>query len=1070
MRLLAIAGEGLASLSEPFAIDFSAPPLAGAGLFLIAGPTGAGKSTLLDALSLALFDRFPRLDGARVDNELPAPGGDEPELAENPAAILTRGRGVARAEVRFVAIDGRVHVARWEVRRARGRPDARLQQSEVRLARVEADGTEAALGGRKRDTLAEIQRLLGLGFEQFMRTVVLAQGRFDAFLTAPEPDRGELLERIAGEEIFSALSRKVFELARARREAVARAADALDAAAALDDAARAALEQERAALVAGEATHRAVMEALRAGLAWWREEAKLATQASVAEEARDAAMRRRDALGEASAELALRRAALGLAPILREAANAEAASIARARASDEAGKALAEAQAKATLARAEEEKARAALAAAEATRARHEPEWEEATRLDVALVAGRAAARREAEDATCPAPEREAIAARLREGADPAHGKAEAARAAARLGEDARGLEAEIEAGPRPLDAHDAATLRAREQSLGLALGHAAELQRMARSAAEAREAARRAEAQAQEAEARAAGAATEATAVAGELSLARARLDAMAGMLAELDATLGDAAERLRATLADGRPCPVCGSPDHPLHDPGLSALRDRHGAAIEAARAEANALEARATGLREAAASDLATARSRRDSLADARGAEARARESWTRARAALLAHRAAEDALPAPLPEAPGTDAADAAHAALDAARRAVLDALEAQRLLAQRREARAAVAAAQRAWEALAALLDLARARDGLLDGAPTAGHRDGVRRAEEEARRRLDEARARQVAAIGTEAAARASHDKARQEAEAAAEARDAQAGARDEALSRAGIDARRAARFVAEGEAARDSLERRIGEAEDAAKHAEALLREARARLDAHRGAGRPARDAAALGAEVAASEQAHGAALKRVGEIGGRLDDDDRDRARRARLGTGLEEAREAAAAWDAVNDAIGSQNGARFRNFAQRYTFEQLVALANAQLASILPRYRLRAAAATGLSLHVLDRHMGDEARAPRSLSGGERFLLALALALGLSRLGAGRSVVETLFIDEGFGSLDPQSLDRAMQGLEALQGEGRAVGVITHVEAMKERIATQVLVEPQGGGRSRLRIVAG
>jgi exonuclease SbcC len=105
-----------------------------------------------------------------------------------------------------------------------------------------------------------------------------------------------------------------------------------------------------------------------------------------------------------------------------------------------------------------------------------------------------------------------------------------------------------------------------------------------------------------------------------------------------------------------------------------------------------------------------------------------------------------------------------------------------------------------------------------------------------------------------------------------------------------------------------------------------------------------------------------------------------------------------------------------------------------------------------------------------MGDEARAPRSLSGGERFLLALALALGLSKLGAGRSVVETLFIDEGFGSLDPQSLDRAMQGLEALQGEGRAVGVITHVEAMKERIATQVLVEPQGGGRSRLRIVAG
>ena len=81
MKLLSISGEGLASLCEPFIVDFTAPPLAGAGLFLISGPTGAGKSTLLDALSLALFDRFPRLDGARVDNDLPSPSGDGPELA-----------------------------------------------------------------------------------------------------------------------------------------------------------------------------------------------------------------------------------------------------------------------------------------------------------------------------------------------------------------------------------------------------------------------------------------------------------------------------------------------------------------------------------------------------------------------------------------------------------------------------------------------------------------------------------------------------------------------------------------------------------------------------------------------------------------------------------------------------------------------------------------------------------------------------------------------------------------------------------------------------------------------------
>jgi exonuclease SbcC len=1070
MKLLSISGEGLASLSEPFAIDFAAPPLAGAGLFLISGPTGAGKSTLLDALSLALFDRFPRLDGARVDNELPAPGDDEPELADSPAAILTRGRGVARAEVRFVAIDGRVHVARWEVRRARGRADARLQQSELRLARIEDDGGEAALGGRKRETLAEIQRLLGLGFEQFMRTVVLAQGRFDAFLTAPETERGELLERIAGEEVFSALSRKVFEIARERREAVARASEALDAVASLDDATRAALEDERATLAAGEQARRAGIEALRAQLAWWGEEGRRAAQAEAAEAASAAALSGRDALGDARGELALRRAALGLAPILRGAAHAESEAAARTRACDESGTDLAGAESKAAAARAGEAKARAAFAAAEAERARHEPEWDKATALDARLAADDATARREAADAACPAPERKAIAALLRDGVDPARREDEAARARARLGEDARALDAEIEAGPRALDARDASALHAREKALGEALGHAAELVRMAQAAADARAAATRAEAQAGEADARAAGATKEAEALAGEQAVVRARLDAVADMLAELDATLGDAAERLRATLVDGRPCPVCGAPDHPLHDPGLAGLRDRHRAAIEAARAEAGALEARATRLREAAASEASTARSRREARDEARAAEARAREAWTRARAAILAHPEAREPLPAPLTKAPGIDAATAAHAALDLARRAAQAALEAQRLATQRREARAGIAAALRAWDALAALATSARARAGLLGGVGTAMHRDAVRAALDAARRGLDEALAEQATAIGAEAAARARHEKARLEAAAAADARDAQARTRDAALARAGLDAGRALRFVEEGEVARDAIERRIRAAEDEATRAEARLQEARGLLDAHRAAGRPARDAAATGDDLAASEQALGAAQKRIGEIGARLGGDDDARARRAALARALDEARAAAETWEAVNRAIGSQNGARFRSFAQRYTFEALVALANEQLASILPRYRLRAAAATGLSLHVLDRHMGDEARAPRSLSGGERFLLALALALGLSKLGAGRSVVETLFIDEGFGSLDPQSLDRAMQGLEALQGEGRAVGVITHVEAIKERIATQVLVEPQGGGRSRLRIVAG
>jgi exonuclease SbcC len=134
-----------------------------------------------------------------------------------------------------------------------------------------------------------------------------------------------------------------------------------------------------------------------------------------------------------------------------------------------------------------------------------------------------------------------------------------------------------------------------------------------------------------------------------------------------------------------------------------------------------------------------------------------------------------------------------------------------------------------------------------------------------------------------------------------------------------------------------------------------------------------------------------------------------------------------------------------------------------EQLVGLANRQLEALGPRYALRRSDVADLALEVVDREMGDDVRTPRSLSGGERFLVSLALALGLAGLEGRQSFVDTLFIDEGFGSLDRDTLDMAIGALEALHGHGRKVGVITHVPAMIERVAVQVRVVKRGGGRS-------
>jgi DNA repair protein SbcC/Rad50 len=168
--------------------------------------------------------------------------------------------------------------------------------------------------------------------------------------------------------------------------------------------------------------------------------------------------------------------------------------------------------------------------------------------------------------------------------------------------------------------------------------------------------------------------------------------------------------------------------------------------------------------------------------------------------------------------------------------------------------------------------------------------------------------------------------------------------------------------------------------------------------------------------------------------------------------------------------AVWQAVDTAIGSATGDRFRRFVQGITLDHLLALANDHLASLSPRYRLSRGTAFDLAINIVDRDMGDEIRTTRSLSGGERFLVSLALALALSGLEGRGTFVDTLFIDEGFGSLDAETLDVAVDALETLQGHGRRVGVVTHVAAMVERIPVQVKVEKRGSGRSVVEVCAG
>ena len=240
-----------------------------------------------------------------------------------------------------------------------------------------------------------------------------------------------------------------------------------------------------------------------------------------------------------------------------------------------------------------------------------------------------------------------------------------------------------------------------------------------------------------------------------------------------------------------------------------------------------------------------------------------------------------------------------------------------------------------------------------------------------------------------------------------------------------------------------------------------------AVRLEERTRARRTHGEARPTLDATEATETLAATEAAVASADERWSAARTALSTDDDARAAQARIVDELANHDALAAPWTALAATIGSANGQTFRRFAQSLTFELLLAQSNHHLKRLHPRYRLARIDGTDLDMLLIDRDLGDEPRTIQSLSGGEGFLVSLALALGLSSLASQDLRIQSLFIDEGFGTLDARSLDTALSVLDSLQAEGRQVGVISHVGGLAERIGVQVAVCPLGGGRSEVRV---
>ncbi|OEZ81347.1 nuclease SbcCD subunit C [Janthinobacterium sp. HH104] len=301
MKILKISGKNLASLAGEFEVDFQQEPLASSGLFAISGPTGAGKSTLLDALCLALYDATPRLLKVLGRGSALPDVGKETVNAQDTRTLLRRGTPDGYAQVDFVGNDGASYRARWSVRRSRTKAEGALQATAMSLHQLPA---LQPIGGTKTEVKEEIEKRIGLSFDQFTRAVLLAQNEFSTFLKTEDNERGELLETLTGSSIYTDISMRAFERAKKEKQVLERLGEKLADQRPLSPEERA--DTETLCSAADTALHtidlrKAVLELQQR---WHQETHKLQTQVAAAQEALDGADAERAAAEARRAALA----------------------------------------------------------------------------------------------------------------------------------------------------------------------------------------------------------------------------------------------------------------------------------------------------------------------------------------------------------------------------------------------------------------------------------------------------------------------------------------------------------------------------------------------------------------------------------------------------------------------------------------------------------------------------------------------------------------------------------------------------------------------------------------------
>ena len=1124
MKILAVRGENISSLQAFFEVDFTREPLASVGLFAISGPTGAGKSTLLDSICLALYHTTPRLISAPT-RDVSVPDGEEKNISvSDPRNLLRRGAVHGWAEVDFVGIDRQLYRARWSVKRANSSPKGRIQNVQTELRHLPE---KTLIADSVRDVSSAIVRSVGLTFVEFTRSVMLAQNEFTSFLKASDNDRAAILEKLTGIDIFTKIGIHVFRARGKYEEELSARKRGLEHLQLLSDEQKNELHQRLQEVSVAIRAQRVLRDDLRSMSQLSASVTSLSEVAEKLNSDLKAGQEKEELLSrELSSVVAslneAERKKVDAEPLLAEARHLDAQQKSLAQQISNIENPLREQegvlkslqlaldtdvnQLKAT------EKTVFELEAWTMEHLRIKPWAEEWSALDDCFARGEQLLVEEKK-----ALEASALSSKT---------LAELAQTIRQTIESLQRAQSNRDFNAHRMDE---ISLRVDSENVGKHIDGLAELEmrklrgekwleihalandakvsirEVSENTIRVQDSIKLLQARVNEFE--------------SQEKTIRIELDVTERNKEKVERSVSESVAALRECLVPGEACPVCGSSEHPFAVESASEPLQR---LLLECQAESEQLNERLRHVFEQlkhGSAQLAVQQAHVENF-DQRLAELKERES-------KLSASCAEFGFSWPLDGARADkvrEETDALSQQIKASQEKIKTSQNAQtelqklqketaeqdfllqkiKLELAQLESRLAVigerienenAQIRRCQEAL----EIVCCR---LDTA--AGHgnwRDAWRQAPQRVReimqrdvsswlsqiRELESSRSlilalqpqlrasEKIIAAKKDELASQLLQKQNLESELTSVSERCLTllnglsvtqfmNTLDEEISVRNRSQREALQRVQKNALDLVAVAARLEGVTQQFNGNKSELEKLHVSVSQQMRALEPGWKTAPAHEWLSAVSSALEGDLARELSIQGQLQADMHNRDKCAALMHEIAEYEALFQRWNRLSELVGCATGAKFRKEAHRLTLEVLLAHANHHLESFARRYQLRVPAeGQGILLEDLD--TGGELRSVYSLSGGESFLVSLALAMGLASLSSEQVPVESLFIDEGFGSLDSDSLKVAIEALDALQSQGRKVGVISHVPDMAERIGIQIQVKPEGQGRSRV-----